>query len=205
VLFRSTAVINWGDGTPNETLFMDGMTQHSHTYTNSTVRTITIIGDVTYLRCGYSPQTGDIFNNQLTSLDISKNAALIFLECRNNQLTALDVSKNTALSYLEFVNNQLTALDVSKNTALTLLACDYNKLTALDVSKNTMLITLGIAVNLFEAEKLNALFQTLHSNTVTIDGYTYTKSIYLPHNPGTATRNTNIAEEKGWDVDRQLE
>jgi hypothetical protein len=68
-----------------------------------------------------------------------------------------------------------------------------------------MLITLGIAVNLFEAEKLNALFQTLHSNTVTIDGYTYTKSIYMPYNPGTATCNPSIAEEKGWDVDRQLE
>ena len=262
-----TVIINWGDGTPNETTtFMDGVTQYySHTYTISTIRTITIFGDnVTYLCCGHNPgDSGDIFNNQLTGLNVSKNASLRYLECYNNQLTTLDISKNTTLGILLCNNNQLTALDVSKNTAvavlvcdnnrltaldvskntaltalvcnnnqltdldvskntaltvlncgnnlltvldvskntvLTQLVCDKNQLTALDLSKNTMLFFLGIDYNLFDAKRLDALFLTLHSNTVIHEGFINKKTIYILNNPGTATCNPNIAEEKGWDV-----
>ena len=78
-------------------------------------------------------------NNQLTTLDVSKNTKLIFLYCGSNQLTTLDVSKNTALTKLNCYENQLTSLDVSKNTRLTELNFSYNKLTTSDVSKNTAL------------------------------------------------------------------
>ena len=44
--------------------------------------------------------------------------ALTSLTCRFNQLTGLDVSKNAALTELYCSSNPLTALDVSKNTAL---------------------------------------------------------------------------------------
>jgi Leucine-rich repeat (LRR) protein len=81
-------------------------------------------------------------NNQLTTLDVSKNSALTELDCYNNQLTTLDVSKNTALTSLYCYNNQLTSLDVSKNTALIELSCGWNQLTSLDVSKNTALTQL---------------------------------------------------------------
>ena len=77
------------------------------------------------------------FNNQLTSLDVSKNTALKYLLCYDNQLTSLDVSKNTKLTWLYCYGNQLTALDVSNNTALKELLCSSNQLTSLDVSKNT--------------------------------------------------------------------
>ena len=86
------------------------------------------------------------YNNQLTTLDVSKNTALTTLWCYNNQLTALDVSKNTALTYLDCYNNQLTTLDVS-NTALTTLYCSNNQLTALDISKNTTLTQLSCSSN----------------------------------------------------------
>ena len=79
------------------------------------------------------------YNNQLTTLDVSKNTALIYLYCSGNQLTTLDVSKNTALKKLYCDYNNLTTLDVSKNTELTYLYCEYNNLTTLDVSKNTAL------------------------------------------------------------------
>ena len=83
------------------------------------------------------------YNNQLASLDVSKNKDLTTLGCSGNQLTRLDLSQNTALTLLWCDNNQLTAVDVSKNTALTLFRCDYNQLTSLDVSKNTALDYLG--------------------------------------------------------------
>ena len=81
-------------------------------------------------------------HSQLTTLDVSKNAALRYLYCNNNQLTTLDISKNTALTLLYCNNNQLTTLDVSKNTAFTNLYCYYNHITTLDVSKNTALTEL---------------------------------------------------------------
>ena len=83
-----------------------------------------------YLGCSY---------NQLTSLDLSKNTALKSLDCFNNQLTSLDVSNNTALRSLECHDNQLTSLDVSNNTALDYFACGGNQLTSLDISKNPAL------------------------------------------------------------------
>ena len=86
-------------------------------------------------------------NNQLTSLDVSKNTALTYLYCQNNQLTSLDVSKSTALKTLSCGDNQLTSLDVSKNTALASLYCHYNQLTSLDVSKNTALTLLSCTRN----------------------------------------------------------
>ena len=81
----------------------------------------------------------DCEENQLTSLDVSKNKALEILSCHNNQLTSLDVNNNTALKSLWCDNNQLTSLDVSNNTALYTLYCDNNQLTSLDVNNNRAL------------------------------------------------------------------
>ncbi|EAC2298468.1 LapB repeat-containing protein [Listeria monocytogenes] len=86
-------------------------------------------------------------NNPLANLDVSKNLALEELTCENNELTQLDVSQNTALEYLYCPRNQLTKLDVSKNSALRYLACDVNQLTNLDVSKNPALTNLGCTKN----------------------------------------------------------
>ncbi|HCW3273232.1 TPA: LapB repeat-containing protein [Listeria monocytogenes] len=86
-------------------------------------------------------------NNPLANVDVSKNLALEELTCENNELTQLDVSQNTALAYLYCPRNQLTKLDVSKNSALRYLACDVNQLTNLDVSKNPALTNLGCTKN----------------------------------------------------------
>ncbi|EBH4204626.1 lmo0331 family class 1 internalin [Listeria monocytogenes] len=86
-------------------------------------------------------------NNPLANLDVSKNLALEELTCENNELTQLDVSQNTALEYLYCPRNKLTKLDVSKNSALRYLACDVNQLTNLDVSKNPALTNLGCTKN----------------------------------------------------------
>ena len=77
--------------------------------------------------------------NQLTSLDVSENKKLESLLCAGNQLTSLDVSQNPELQWLECYENQLTSLDVSKSTNLTMLDCKQNRLTSLDVSKNNKL------------------------------------------------------------------
>ena len=98
----------------------------------------------------------DCSANSLTSLDVSKNAALQSLDCYSNQLTELDVSKNTALSELNCGDNQLTALDVSGNGALVYLNCGSNRLTELDVSKNAALQELSCSGNQLTALDVTA-------------------------------------------------
>ena len=73
-------------------------------------------------------------------LSTEKFSALHYLYCNNNQLTSLDVTKNTALTYLSCSDNQLRSLDVTKNTALKTLQCYGNQLSRLDVTKNTKLL-----------------------------------------------------------------
>ncbi len=82
------------------------------------------------------------FNNQLTTLDVSRNTELVDLNCGGNRLTALDVSKNTALTFLDCGSNRLTTLDVTRNTMLTELNCSFNQLTKLDISENAALTDL---------------------------------------------------------------
>ena len=74
--------------------------------------------------------------NNLTSLNVSKNKKLKELYCDENNLNSLDVSQNTALEDLICSQNNLTSLDVSQNTALINLVCWKNQLTSLDVSNN---------------------------------------------------------------------
>ena len=81
----------------------------------------------------------------LTGIEAFVNITGLF--CFDNQLTSLDVSKNTALTSLNFGNNLMTSVDVSKNTELTILACYSGQLTSLDVSKNSKLMTLYCMFN----------------------------------------------------------
>lgn len=92
-----------------------------------------------YLNCYY--------NNKITSINISKNTLLTSLDCSYNQLTGLDVSNNTALKRMWCMSNKLTSLDVSKNAALEMLVCFINQLTSLDVSKNSLLFHLSCNEN----------------------------------------------------------
>ncbi len=88
------------------------------------------------------------YQNDLTSLDVSKNTALTYLNCSSNELTELNVGSNTALTYLDCRANALTELDLSRNTALETLDCRYNQLTALDMSRNAALVKVQCSENL---------------------------------------------------------
>ena len=101
----------------------------------------------------------DCWNINISNLQgIEAFTALTGLTCNENQLTSLDVSKNTALTWLTCVSNQLTSLDLSKNTALTSLNCEGNQLTSLDVSQNTALTHLGCEGNQFNCDALKSKY-----------------------------------------------
>ena len=86
-------------------------------------------------------------DNQLTSLDVTNNAAMIQLNCSGNQLIFLDVSQNTTLTDLVCNTNQLTSLNISQNAALTDLVCTDNQLTSLNLSNNAALTYLEFQTN----------------------------------------------------------
>ena len=107
-------------------------------------------------------------DNNLGSLDVSKNTLLSFLNCNSNRLKSLDVTNNSALRELQINGNpipgidlsqctilnkfnanqcDLFSLDVSNNVYLQTLVVSRNDLTHLDISKNFSLTTLDISYN----------------------------------------------------------
>lgn len=92
-------------------------------------------------------ETLNCSENELTSIDLSQNRALVSLNCAQNEIAALDVSVCGALSELNCEQNKLTALDVSENAALTVLKCNENAIAGLDVTENPLLIDLQCYCN----------------------------------------------------------
>lgn len=78
--------------------------------------------------------------NQISSIDVSNNIKLEYLDLGENKLKTLDISKNPNLVYLEIHFNEITTLDLSFNPKLEVLSAGYNQLETIDISKNPNLI-----------------------------------------------------------------
>ena len=86
-------------------------------------------------------------NNQLTSLDVSKNTKLVKLICSKNALTSLNTSHNPLLKKLDIYNNKITSIDVSQNTELETLYIGRNPIETLNVKSNVKLMELQSELN----------------------------------------------------------
>ena len=105
------------------------------------------ISDLTGIEA-FTQLTGiDCSNNQLTSLDMSNNTALLFLWCANNQLTSLNITNNIYLQEIYCQNNQLSSIDVTNKPDLYGLGFGNNQINALDVSNNPALQNLDCPNN----------------------------------------------------------
>ncbi len=130
--------------------------------------------NLTYLNCNYNALTSlDLRNNPLlthleaesynylvsgesdyvrvtpplTSIDISNNSLLEYVDLAMNELTSLDLSGYTHLEYLRCDGNDLYELNVDGCTNLKELDCGDNDLTGIDVRSCSRLESLGIALN----------------------------------------------------------
>jgi hypothetical protein len=103
-------------------------------------------------------------DNDLKSLDISRNVKLVYLSCGFNDLSSLDISKNVNLRTLGCDYNPLGSLDISKNPDLEYLYCEYTQLSSLDISNNSGLVEIECGVNRLTALDIshNTLLQILH-------------------------------------------
>ena len=100
----------------------------------------------------YNLQTLICNDNQLTSVDLTKNVNLSTLNLSNNSLSTIDLSKNKELNTLSLRNNKLESLDVTNNVNLQSLHVNNNFLTGINIAANWMLKYLDINDN-----KLNTL------------------------------------------------
>jgi hypothetical protein len=105
------------------------------------------ISDVTGLEAFTNMRGLDLYDNQLTSLNISANQALGAMNCSRNQLSSLDLSQNAAMEYLMCDSNMLTSIDVSNLPLLKALLIDGNMISSLDISNNPLLFALNCSNN----------------------------------------------------------
>lgn len=81
-------------------------------------------------------------DNNLTSLDFSRNTVLRQLDCFDNNLTVLNIAENVQLQYVDCQLNMLEELDFSNNIFLTKLVCGKNPLSSLGITNNSYLTRL---------------------------------------------------------------
>ena len=105
------------------------------------------ISDLTGIEAFINITGLNVRNNNLTTVDVSKNTKLTWLSIDQNQLTSLDVSSLPSLEALYAGENKLSSMDVSNNLLLKKLWLNINELTAIDISSNTILEELELDWN----------------------------------------------------------
>lgn len=138
--------------------------------------------------------------NQLTSLDVSKNSELKLLSCFSNNLTTLDVTKNSKLFFLQCGTNQLVNLNITNNVLLGQLSCQENKLTSLDVSKNTALTNLSCYSN--QLTTLNVSKNTALKELAC--GFNQLSSLDVSNNTALTTLNCSFNKLSSLDVSKNM-
>lgn len=139
--------IDWGNGSRQEAVIGNS----SMTYIDGTSagETITIYGDVTHANFeSYELPNTDLIDNEITSIDLSKNDGLRELCVYGNPLTSLDVTNQKNLVYLDCAAcYELTELDIAENARLAYLDCHANKIGSLDLSNCSGLVELNAGNN----------------------------------------------------------
>lgn len=92
-------------------------------------------------------QTLNLSHNQLTAIDISVAPSITGLYLYNNELTSLDLTGNPNLRWVNVNDNHIGALDVSKLTYLSLLFANGNEIKEIDLSNSRSCIQLQLADN----------------------------------------------------------
>ena len=109
----------------------------------NSLKSLNVVGkniiDLTGIEDFTSIEYLSIFNNKITSLDLSNNTNLINLVAYNNELTNVNLSNNSALIYLSISANNISALDLSSSVALESFYANSNKLEVIDLSMATSL------------------------------------------------------------------
>jgi hypothetical protein len=94
-----------------------------------------------------SLQVVDATINKLTSLNLTGSSAIISLKFGENELASIDLSTLVNLTSIYGLQNKLTAISLPANTKLADLSLGNNQLTSLDVTPLTNLTYLNVSDN----------------------------------------------------------
>ncbi len=78
-------------------------------------------------------------DNNISSLDVSKNVHLHGIWCSGNPISSIDLSHNPELEWIYCYDCKLTALDVTHNPDMSFIECNTNPIKKLDLSKTKKL------------------------------------------------------------------
>ena len=105
-----------------------------------------------------------ISNNNVASVDLSKNTKLTKLHAYFCGLSALDLKANTELTEVLVFYNNIEKLDLSKNTKLTTVYCQNNALTEVTFAANSKITDLNVAYN-----QLSAIDAAAYASATTLN------------------------------------
>lgn len=94
----------------------------------------------------------NLSNNNISSINVSKNIELKNLELKNNLIENIDFSKNVNLQKLDLSNNKIRSIFLTNNLLLEELDISNNELKELDIKNNLSLIKLSLQNNNFSKE-----------------------------------------------------
>jgi Leucine-rich repeat (LRR) protein len=114
------------------------------------------VADQTGLEAFINIEALDIQHSNMTSLDLSANTALKYVDCGQNQITTLKI--NPGLETLYCYYNQISSIDLNGNTHLMYFDATDNNLTSLDLGAlDTTVLVLSIAQNPITSIDLSGL------------------------------------------------
>ncbi len=136
-----------------------------------------------------------ITNNALSSLDLSNNINLEYVNCSYNKLTNLNTNNLLKLQTLFCEFNYLTSLDLSDNTELTTLYCRHNLLDKLNLNNNQKLIFIETFDNLITDIDISMLsnLQFIHIDHNKLTEFDISNNLNLVDG-GFVVRNNDLRE-----------
>ncbi|MCD6543071.1 MAG: hypothetical protein J7K34_01030, partial [Flavobacteriaceae bacterium] len=106
-----------------------------------------------------------IVSNGLTTLDISNNSKLWFLNAKNNALSTIDFSSNSALRYLDLESQggNMSSINISNLVNLEYFDIEYNELTTINIDNNSKLTNFQIGYNNITNDVIDYILNTIDS------------------------------------------
>lgn len=89
----------------------------------------------------------NLSDNNISSIELTKNTKIKNLLLSNNGISSIDLTKNTNLENLYLDGNNISSLNLTNNTNLLVLNINKNKISSLDLTKNTKLMDLKATEN----------------------------------------------------------
>lgn len=128
-------------------------------------------------------------SNITSTKGIEKLTSLKYLNLYDNKVSSMDLSSNTNLVMLNMTFNNLSSIDLSHNTNLQQLYLNGNKISSIDLSHNPKLIDLNVynnklnSINVSNLPDLKFLLLSLNNlTTIDLSNNTKLEHVYLSGN-----------------------